>query len=333
MKSHQFAGLLFGVLGVAGCGSDSQKTPDAPRPIDSSPDSPGPDAPAVVDTSWDEGGGTSLEYQIIYNAMNPASPNIQARVTAFYWASMTPARYPMPINPGCNKTGMATPTDDSDNIFPFGLGTGSPPEHTYLDVGTPIVTGGANQLIVPLGANPGVDGFARHHDGIWHFFVGAGMGDTYLNTNDSRYSLILTGSANWPAQIYEDAFYMAPAWNLDTPGFVPLQLVADTPFVQTYTNPNPTTNKPSDGVLSMSVAIIIPGIGPVVQCLDDNINDGSITVTADMVNYARSLGTGGVIARAHIMHRVKELTDGVNHTHKRMDFVTTWCYIAPFTTP
>ena len=332
MRSYQFAFQLIGAVGFLGCGDNPAAVPDAPKQQIDARVVP-PDAPNKPDTTWDEGGGAQLEYQIIYVAATPTTPNIQSRVTTYYWKSMNPARYPMPINPGCNKTGMVTPTDDSDNVFPFGLGTGTPAQHTYLNVGTPIVTGGSQQLTVPLGPNPGKDGFLRPHDGNWHFFVGPNTGGTYLDKTDAPYSLLLTGSSEWPAQVYKDAFYMAPAWNLDTPGFVPTQLVADTPYVITYSNPNPTTNQPADGVMSMSAAIIIPGIGPVVQCLDDNINDKTITISADMVNYARALGSAGVLARAHVMHRVQEQTDGVTHTHKRIDFITTWCYITPWTAP
>jgi hypothetical protein len=50
-----------------------------------------------------------------------------------------------------------------------------------------------------------------------------------------------------------------------------------------------------------------------------------------MVNHARALGSAGLVARAHVSHRVKELTDGTTHNRKRIDFITIWCYVTPWT--
>lgn len=330
--------------GLVACGDDQKAAVDAPKAADAA----SPDA-EVADTTWDEGGGVLAEYQLIFVPGVPPvadTTNVQARLTSFYWKSMNPKGYPFPINPGCNKTGMAelaTLGTDGMEIFPFGLGkvttVGGAADHTYLDVGTPIITGGAQQATIPLGVNPGNDGFGRHHDGVYHFAALANMGDTFLNKFDALYSLVLTGSDEWPAQVYPDAFYMSPPWTAISPSpTAKAQLLADTPLVETWSTPNQPTNRPNDnGTMNMVTAIIVAIGGvkvPVVECLDDNpFGHTQLTIPADMVNYARSFGPGGVIARAIITHRIQELTDGTTHNHKRMDFVTTWCYVVPYAAP
>ena len=41
----------------------------------------------------------------------------------------------------------------------------------------------------------------------------------------------------------------------------------------------------------------------------------------------------GMMARAIVSHRIRELTDGTTHNHKRMDFIATWRYVVPLTAP
>ena len=343
MRSHSFVLLLLPLVGsgLVGCGDDAKTAVDAPK-VDAAPN---PDAPPpeVADTTWEESGAAWLEYQTIFTGVG--TQNVQARLTTYYFKSMTPNPalpngYPFPTNPGCTKTGMADLPDDSNITFPFGMGTGSPAMHTYLDVGTPIVTGGLQQATIPLGANPGFDGFRRKHDGIYHFAAFANMGDVILSATDAFYTLVLTGSSEWPAQVYTDAFYQSPPWTIGSPAFGPSQLIADTPFVETWTTPNAPTRRPAavgaDKSMSMNMltAIIIPALGPVVVCLNDNpFGSTQLTIPADMVNYARSLGSSGALARAIVTHRLQEMTDGVTHNRKRMDFVTTWCYVTPWTAP
>ncbi|MDB4961844.1 MAG: hypothetical protein JWP01_1843 [Myxococcales bacterium] len=309
---------------LAACGDD-KATPDANTPIDGRPvdSSPPVDAAPVADFSWDEGGESRIEYQEFYDPMNPTVSRKQARATAFFWKSKTPKRYEFPLIPGCTKM-------DMDDRFPLGMGT----THEYLDVGQVIYSGGGMQLNMPAGSNVATggmnrDGMARPHDGTWKFFVGSTAGLTYFGNWDTQYDAIFTGSDAWPAQVHKDAHYMPSAWTLGTPGLAPIQLQADTPLVITYT-PGPNTNKPPGSALNMVAALIVPGMGPVVDCIEDSL-DGSITIPADMVNHARSLGGAGLLARAHLSHQVRELTDGVTHDRKRIDFISIWCYVSPWT--
>jgi len=329
MKSYLGTWLLAGCVSVLGCGDDNKLTADA-KPIDA----PKEIDAAVPDITWDEGGETLIEYQKIF--VNPTTTNVQGRFTTYYWSMLNPLRYQPPENPGCNKTGLDTPADDSDDRFPMGMGHGVPAEHTYIDVGQPTVTGGTNPMATPLGNNPGFDGFHRKHDGIYHFTAAANMGAMFLDKFDAPYSLTLAGSSTWPAQQFDNAFYMAPQWNVVSPAFGPATIPANQPLVIQWATPNPDTNRPADGTLSMVVALIVPGVGPVVECRDDNpFVHSQLTVPVDLVTYYRQLlgNQTGNMARAIVSHRIRELTDGTTHNHKRMDFIATWCYVIPLTAP
>jgi hypothetical protein len=349
-----FAFCLVSFLGGVACHSNAAK-PDG-KEVDAKAIDATPDAP-VADRTWNEGGGTTLEYQTIFvgphcsvtttMACNPtgnptgcptgetclaAGQRIQARITAYWWSMLTPLEYPFPPTPGCVATGMATPTVDANFVYPWGMGAldgSGNPEHTYRDVGQPIITGLNTEIAVPLGANPGVDGESRKQNGIWHFFVDPTGGSADLPDSDATYSLITTGAADgsWPAAIYKDAFYMPPAYTLGSPGFGPSQLIPDTDFVETWTNPTPV-NLPAGQSILYANGFIVPGIGPVVICVADTANQSQITGPAAMVNFILSLGSSGMMGRALINHQIGVFDEA---THQRQDFFTKWCYVTPWT--
>jgi hypothetical protein len=315
------------VVGIAtlGCGEKDDNNPPADaKPVDGTqPDGPTPDAADVANFGWDEGGEVRIEYQQI---LTPNGTNLRTRATAFLWKSKDPARAEFAAIPGCTKM-------DMDDRFPLAMGT----SHTYLDVGQVVITGGAQQFTIPPGPNPGKDGLLRPHDGHWNFLVADNMGTTFTGNFNAPYSVVFTGSPgtdDWPAQTFNNAIYMGPQWELDTPGFEPIQLVADTPITITYKTPNPPTNGPAKSdhaSYNMVAALVIPPFGPVVDCISDDTELHTITIPADMVNHARALGSSGLLARAHVSHQVQELTDGVTHNHKRIDFISVWCYVTPWT--
>jgi len=289
-----------------GCGDDKKQ--DAP---DATP--PPPDAPDLY--TFDEGGESRLEYQQI---LTPTGTIFKARATDFFWKSKTPGHYPFVNIPGCTKM-------DKYDHFPLGMGT----SHEYLDVGEVTHSGGTMALNVPLGPNPGKDGLFRPHDGHWRFFQDNNAGPTYFGKYDAFYNTTFGGSPEWPAQTIEKSHYMPSMWNLGTPGFAPVMFQAGTALDITYTT-DPYVNHPEGTTLNMIAAILIPtGPGLVVECVKEGL-DGKITIPADMIDYARSLGGSGLLARAHVSHILRELTDGTTHNHKRVDFFTIWCYVTPW---
>lgn len=316
--------VLIAALGFSACGDDqSGGTPDSP------PQEAGSD---VVDFLWDEGGESRIEYQEIFRP-GGMPPNIQARATAFFWKSKTPKRYEFPLIPGCT-------TIDFDDRFPMGMGT----QREYLDVGTVTYTGGANPLDLKVGnITPpmNLDGLFRPHDGHYRFEALPDKGGMFFDKFDAFYDVKFGGSAQWPPQEFKNAHYMPNAWQLKPPGpgFGPITLVRDTELRVTYEIPN-HANRPPGSALNMVVGIVIPRFGPAVDCIEDQL-DGEIVIPADMVNYAIDSNrrqnnltpdqpVTGIMARAHISHLVRELTDGTTHNRKRIDFISIWCFVVPW---
>ncbi len=260
---------------LASCASPpiDGRLPDAPPPVDAAP---------VADYSWDEGGESRLQYFDIYDPNNPAVSRKLATATAVFYKSKTPKSYPHPPNPGCSKMEL-------DNWWPLGHA----PVREYQDVGQVIYTGGDMQINLLPGNTPppnNIDVMGRAHFGPWRNFSSPTAGATFLGNTNKLYDVIFTGSETWPAQAYPDAHFMPAAWTLNTingvAAFQPLILQADTPLVITYT-PGANTNKPPNTKLTQVTALFVPGIGPVVACIELTL-DGSITIPADMVNHARS---------------------------------------------
>lgn len=280
---------------------------------------PAPDAPDDL-YEYDEGGESRLEYQQI---LTPAGTIYKARATDYYWKAKTPSRYPFVNIPGCTKM-------DKYDHFPLGMGS----SHTYLDVGEISHSGGAMPLAMPLGPNPGKDGLFRPHDGHWRFFQDNNAGPTYFGNYDSMYDMSFGGSAEWPAQELTHTHYMPQNWQLMTPGFAPLMLAAGTPLEITYTS-DAYVNHPEGTTLNMIAALLVPaGAGLVVECVKENVKAGEtekITIPAEMIDHARSLGSSGLLARAHVSHILHEMYDGVTHQRKRFDAFTIWCYVTPWT--
>lgn len=315
---------LIAAFGFTGCGDDTKNNPDAKPPEEAGPE--------VVDFSWDEGGESRIEYQQILNGAGATI--IQARATAFFWKSKTPKRYQFPDIPGCTKI-------DFDDRFPMGMGT----QHEYLDVGTVTYSGGANVLELPVGSTTpptmNLDGLFRPHDGLYHFKFFPGDGLKYFGNFNAFYDLKLGGSAEWPAQEIKNAHYMPNSWQLKPPGpgFEKVVLTRGQDLKVTYEIPD-HSNRPPGSSLNMVVGIVIPPFGPAVDCIDDNL-DGEIIIPATYVDYAidsnrrqnkldPTAPVSGVLARAHISHLVRELTDGTTHNHKRVDFISIWCYVVPW---
>ncbi len=326
MRSQLRSWLALALVPAFGmsCGDDTGGTmPPDSRMIDARIiDAPMPDAPDPVTFEWDEGGEVRIEYQEIFTA---AGTNFQARSTAFFWKDKTPKRYQFPLIPGCTMMG-------ADDRFPLGMGT----SHTYQDVGEVTIIGGASPYSIPYKApvapaTTWMDGLARPHDtNVAHFAAVAGGGPTYYGNFNSHYDVVFGGKDAFPAQYHQDAIYLSGAWSLNTPAFGPVQLTAGQDFVITYNPPTETSNRPPGSALNFVAAIVIPGQGPVVDCISDNLN-GTITIPAAMVDYALGFGTSGLMARAVLSHQVREFTDEVTHNHKRMDLIGIWCFVVPWT--
>ena len=322
MKSPTSNWFLASLVGFGfGCGGNSNPAPV----VDMAPE---PDV--EPDVPFFEGGGTTLEYQAIFDPTAANNMRVQARVTSYYWKQLTPVGYPFPMNPGCTKTGLQTIDDDSDDVYPWGMGRHLPnggADHTYQDVGTIQISGGASPIDVPLGPNPGFDGEHRRQDGVWHTLTDPAGGTTFLDKNDAPYSLAFGGSADWPAQTYGDGFYMPPAFTLN--GFGPSQLTPDTDFVLTWAPPTPQNLPPDAADLAFVAEFSVTGLAPMLVCMQQS-SVGQLTVPKALVNYVLSFSTTGLLNSALLGLRTQEFTDGTHHTHKRMDFAAKYSYVTPW---
>jgi hypothetical protein len=340
-------------IGLPACGDDHAVI-DAPRPIDMAQMIDAPGHPDVTYQS-DEGGEVRLEYM---NFPNGVPANTRARATSFFFDGPRGNGFnPFPNIPGCTEWG------NPSMYYPFAP---RDPAVKHLDVGQVIITGGPQQMTVPVitpvqgtcstttatrcwlnpdcpatetcvGATGHRDNIGRLYKEKWGF-GGQPPGPSYNNmgpafiTADATYDIILTGSPTWPAQIFKDAMYMPGDWQLVSPALnVNPVLQADQDLVITYTTPT-AVNKPAGYPVNMLVHFGYgsPFIG-VASCIEEE-TDGSITIPAAIVNKIRAAApTGGTFIRQHSSHIVKELTDGVTRTNKRIDIIGIWCYNYTFT--
>jgi hypothetical protein len=206
------------------------------------------------------------------------------------------------------------------------------------------------------GATNTVDNIKRLYKGPWAFSGQApgpaldNLGPVYF-TADTNYDVTFAGSSTWPAQTFKNAIYMPGAWTPISPGpDVNPVLVADTPMTITYMTPQennrPTMSPGSTGLAGGEVVlgIFVPSTGdpPVQICIQDNTDSaaatgpqagmGSMTIPATVINQVRAISPlGGKFIRQHLAHQVQELTDGVTHNMKRIDFIGVWCYTYMYT--
>lgn len=303
------------VPGIFGCGDDNNSNPDAAKTPDAAPDSAGPQFKGY---DANEGGEVRVEY------VRFAGGNAATRVTAFLFNNSGTTKYfPYPDLNGC--------TDVSTDVN-WPTATNPIAERTYLDPGNVLLSGGPQVLAVPVRAVEGNDPFGRTHPaGKWHFHFGGGMatdGTTYLSEN-TKMDVAFTGSADMPAQIFDDVLFMPGDFALQTPGVTPTPIVAGT--AQTFSW-QVASGVPPTGYEVQSLVAFTGANGPAVLCIEPN--DGSITVPAAMIDIARAkYPAGGTLARQTLTHVVRELEDRNGPTGKRIDFISVWCYATAFTVP
>ncbi|MBA3457786.1 MAG: hypothetical protein H0T42_32185 [Deltaproteobacteria bacterium] len=276
----------------------------------------------TVDFESMEGGEVRLEYL----QFPPGNvPQTRARGTAFFYKGPS-VHYPLPVIPGCTTYQENPPTK-----WPLAQAA----NRQYLDVGQVIITGGPQQFNLAAGAvttPPTKDFLDRAYTGPWRFSSLNDMGRTFISDN-TRYDVVLTGSAEWPAQIFEDVLYMPDAFPLISPAasVSPVPLVANTPLTITYQVPT-NTQLPAGSTVDTLIAFT-NGNPPVVICTEEGI-DGSITIPAATVDLIRAAVPGGSrILRQHVVHNLRELTNGITHQNQRIDFLSVWCYNYPFSVP
>lgn len=332
LQSNTLLAVGLVIPTLLGCGDDVSALPDAPvvKPIDAPPDAP--PLPAFKGFDADEGGEVRVEYVI--NGNNVAG----ARATAFLWKNVGTTKF----FPFLNLNGC---TDMRGKTF-WPMATNPIAERVYLDPGRVIVTGGPSIYEIPRNPAMANDPFARTHPANQWFFEpyagGQSDGPNFL-PEKTKFDVTFTGSADMPAQIFDDVLYtpanfapISPALSV-TPHPIPAATA------QTFTFTTPADSPPPGYRVDNLVAFTGPN-GPAVVCIEPA--DGSITVPAAMIDIARTAYPGpvggapgvasGTLARQTLTHVVRELKDNTTPvtrtggTGKRIDFITVWCYATPF---
>lgn len=327
--------LTFGlsVASLMGCGDDDSSTPADAR-IDAKPVDAPPDAPRVFKGfDADEGGEIRAEY------VRFANGNAGTRTPAFFFKNPGPKKF----FPFLNLNGCTDLRDK--NVWP--VATNLLAERVYADPGMVTITGGTSPLVVPRNPAASRDQFFRQHQADkWFFDPVAGThtdGPTFL-PEKTLFDVTLAGSADMPAQTFQDVLYMPADFLLTTSGgAVQPYPILDYPLTSnaTATTPNtidhtftwqtPDNAAPAGFRVDSFVAFTGPN-GPVVVCLEPD--DGSITVPAAFVTIARTAyPTGGTLARQKLTHVVRELVDNTGPTGRRIDFIAVWCYATSFSVP
>ncbi|MDB4959314.1 MAG: hypothetical protein JWO36_6883, partial [Myxococcales bacterium] len=309
-------------------------TPDAPKPIDA----PRPiDAPAVippVNLMSNEGGEIRMEWQ--QNAAGATT----ARITAFFYKAETPAVHPFPAFPGCVDMRMR-------DKWPLAQGNITP-----LDVGNVIIqtqTGTPSLITLTRDASgTTIDPLGRPHALWYKKSASFPMNDGAMLPPNQTYNILLTGSAEWPAQAINKVAFMPQTWNPVMPNsMTPAALVAGTDYTFTYdvaTSSNLPPGYTVNNVIGFTspnyVPAGCPGVmgsaacGPIIICQKEGL-DGTITLPHDMVDILRTYTSGGM-ARQNLTHIPVELTDGTPvapANRKRLDILSVWCYGGTWTAP
>lgn len=318
--------MKSGLMLVAGCAllgacGDDAASPDA-RPIDAAPDA------APIDFFSNEGGEVRFEY-IYVGAITGNATDAMTRVIAYFEKKDDVDFHMYPTIPGCTLV-----TDDTK--WP----TSQPVNRQYADVGTLTITNGTKTIVVPKSTGT-TDAVGRVHGaGNWysHSFLegtpGAMLTDgaTYVSPKSS-YDVKFGGSATWPAQEFKGAIYTPADFQLTSPSYMtPVNLVANTPITFTWevVDSMQPAGVPDAWFLVGFFTTVNMQTNALVLCVE-NMNDGSMTVPANMVDTIRTAAPqGGVLVRQAFHHQVRELTDGTTTKNRRIDMIGVWCWASGF---
>lgn len=362
---------LFSVLGLAlvgACGDDAA-TPDAATPMPdmmagpvcgnmmvetgedcddgNKDDGDGCDATCQDEINFftDEGGEVRFEYLKLadadINGDNVPDSRTMTRVISFFRSDDQTDFHDYPVN-------FTTPGECFDVTDDTKWPTSQPMNAKYEDIGNLIISnsgsGSTQALNVPK-ATVAKDPLQRAHGvGNWYYHAanastpGAAINDTSRYVSEkTMYDVTLTGSATWPATVYENAIYIPADFQLkDADGQVNpnkvnenVQLVAGQALTIKWDVV--PSNEPAGTTNQWSLVGFIDGTnGAVVVCVNIN-NTGEQIVPAAMVDVIRAKAPAGTIVRQIFHHNVRELTNGTTVKGRRLDMIGVWCFARGYT--
>lgn len=360
----------FLMLGILGCGGSNPGAADAPKNID------GPNV--IVDSNVDameppltlnndEGGEIRLEWI-------QKGSNTTARATAFFYKSETPPTNALPSFPGCVDfttrpatawplaQGAITPLDVGDVIIHTTDGSGNAIDTELLRDSCGIGgTSGGSAACPALSGSNGSDDYdylGRPHSLWWKRPPNFTATDGNIFPADQDYNVILTGSTEWPAQVFSGSTgtgpFMPSTWTPSTPAagsgatFTCTRdgsgnIMACDDYVLGFTA-DTSTNVPTGYEINTAIGFTAPTFTvsgapagtttPIVLCQFDG-TPTTVTIPGASVAIIAQYGTGSM-SRQHLSHHIQELTDGsprATSARKRIDMLTVWCFNDPWTAP
>ena len=316
VKSWLASGLLVGAMATAACGDDDGgEHPDATPRADANnpPDGAVPTCEGTLDCP--EGGEVRVEIVHCTTGACPSGQDTATRITSFFVSDAdsgnTPDAFP-PIGPGqCWDL-------SADDLWPTAQGA----DRAYINVGGVAIGGPATTslLVPPPGAVDGLDLIARHHSTWWVSYTGPNVA-----IDNSSFNVLIGGSDDYPATAKPAWGFIPKHFDLIDPAFETVHLTADTAATFTWEHVTSDTTHPVIGLVGFG----LPGLGPQIVCPE--IDDGSITVPAAMVNKLLALGTSGGMNRQTFVHVPHDFV--VNGEHRRVDVLGVYCYANLWASP
>ena len=308
--SWSFASVL---LLTAACGDDNKA--NVPPDTNKQPDA----APVFKGFDADEGGELRVEY------VRRANNTSFARVTSFLWKDPGSVDFFPFVNlNGCSDLRDKTKWPTASN--PVG-------ERMYMESGDVTISGGPMDLVLGPRTTPFTDPFGRVHPENTGHHRGPLPGEVPTDgpmflPGGTALDVSYAGSADFPAQTFQDIIYMPADFNILDHTTAPVAITpAEAAADITFTFSTPAQTPPQGAMVTSLVAFLGPA-GPIVACIEPS--DGSITMPAALVAIAKATAPNGTLARQTLTHVVRELKDKNGNTGRRIDFVGVWCYAYPY---
>jgi hypothetical protein len=218
---------------------------------------------------------------------------------------------------------------------------------THVNMGDLTISGGNQDLVV----SPTLDGtdaemtdmISRLHSGAWYQTLKAtempapnNVAFSEFIEEDTKYTVSMEGSAEYPATTYEDILYMPSAMVMTNPtGDTSIDRPAGgftEPYVVTW-DPGASANQP-DGNEILSLVMLVDPTGTNIIEFCVTINDGEFVIPAEVLEeYAAESPTGGVLLVGNVSHNLGRFDNreaGGEVTDRRIDFLGMWCEAMAF---
>ncbi|MCP4447033.1 MAG: hypothetical protein GY811_17045 [Myxococcales bacterium] len=202
---------------------------------------------------------------------------------------------------------------------------------THVNVGDLTISGGSNDLVISptlTGTEAEMtDMISRLHSGPWYSAFETEFAD-YV-TEDTVYTVSMSGSDDYPATTYTDNLYMPSAMTMTNPTGDSSMERPTGGFTEPYTvtwDSGASSNTP-DGVDILSLVMLVDGTGTNIIEFCVTENDGEFVIPVEVLEeYYTEQPTGGAILVGNVAHMLGRFDDGTSDDpDRRIDFLGMWC--------